>query len=367
MPLQKSIWTGQDWAVFQGAGTKPPLDVFTLGVTMPTKTNSGVPAGTVLTPYDPTGTLRTLSVTTANRTFTNVDFGNVKVNVRAANVTFIRCRWTITDSTSTAAIAYTTSTNVVNCTFSQCDLICTDQKANINAIQGHDTTVYRCKIQGTVDGIDPTAGSNVKVHGTYISDLSWLASDTKGVVHPSDFQSHADCFQIFYGGCELIGNFIGAYPSTIVGTGTPGSGNDTGNPTSEYTQAQAEARRAQLMGSFWSDPTKSYDGISHEIGGVITPLMCTPNGSGSTSLNLVVTDNWFAGGVVGINAGTTTLTTSLGTFKRNRFFADMKGQSAGRPNGIYIRTDLGADIPTSGPDRNVWMDDGSTVTRVNVG
>src|SRR6218665_2864309 len=103
MPLQKSIWTGQDWAVFQGAGTQPPLDVFTLGTTMPTKANSGVPAGTVLTPYDPTGTLRTFNAGTANATYTNIDFGNVKVVVRAANVSFVRCRWTITDSTTTAA------------------------------------------------------------------------------------------------------------------------------------------------------------------------------------------------------------------------------------------------------------------------
>jgi hypothetical protein len=332
---------------------------------MPTKANSGVPAGTVLTPYDPTGTLRTFNAGTANATYTNIDFGNVKVVVKAANVSFVRCRWSITDSTTGAAIAYTVATGVSNCLFSQCDFICTDQKANINAIQGHDMTVYRCKIQGTCDGIDPTGGANVKVRGSYISDLAWLASDTKGVVHPSDFQSHADCMQIFYGGaCEIVGNFLGAYPSVIVGTGTPGSGNDTGNPTSEYTQAQAEARRAQLLGSFYTDPSKSYDGIAHENSGVVTSLMCTPNGSGSTALNLVVTDNWIGGGVVAVNAGTSSLTSPLGTFQRNRFFADMKGQSGGRPVAFWFRSDLTATVPMSGPDRNVWMDDGTTVGRV---
>ncbi|MGB4759577.1 MAG: hypothetical protein WBP26_05995 [Candidatus Saccharimonadales bacterium] len=331
---------------------------------MPTKANSGVPTGTTLTDYDPSGTLRTLDIATPGTTFTNINFGNVKVVVKAANVSFIRCRWTITDSVSTAAIIYTLHGSVSKCVISQCDIISTDQKANINAVQGHDMTVYRCKIQGTVDGVDPTGGGNVKVHGCYISDLCWLAADTNGVVHPSDVQSHSDCMQTTYGGVELVGNFMGAYPSTTVGTGTPGSGTDTGNPAGWYTQAQAEARRAQLMGSSWTTASKSYDGISHENGGVITGMMCNV-ASGSTALNLTVEDNWFGGGVVGVNGLATNLTNPLGSFLRNRFFADMKGQSGGRPLGLYIRTSLAATIPTSGSDRNVWVDDGTTVARVN--
>lgn len=364
MPLQKSLWTGQDWVVYEGAGFQPTPDVFILGTTMPTKTNSGVPAGTTLTPYDPTGTMRTVTINTPNTTFTNVDFGNVKVAVRAANVTFIRCRWTITDSVSSAAIIYTVDSAVSQCVISQCDFICVDQKANIGGIQGHDMTVYRCKIQGTVDGINPTAGTNVKIQGNYISDLCWLAAESNGVVHPSDTQTHTDCIQIFYGGAEIVGNFLGAYPSTIVGTGTPGSGSNTGNPTSWYTQAQAEARRAQLLGSWMTPANKSYDGISHENGGVVTAIMCNV-AAGSNALNLVVRDNWFGGGVVGVNALANYLTAPLGTFERNKFYADMRGQSGGRPIGFYIRTSLSTSIPTSGTNRNIWLDDMSTVVRVN--
>lgn len=365
MVLQKSRWSGSEWVVYQGAGTAPASDPFVLGQTMPTKSNSGVPSGTTLTNYDPGGTLRTLDVTVAGTTFTNVNFGNVKVVVKAANVSFIRCRWNITDSTTTAAIIYTLSGNVANCVISQCDIMNVDQKANINAIQGHDMTVYRCKIQGTIDGIDPTSGTNVKIRGNYISDLMWLAADTTGIAHPSDVQSHSDCIQTTYAGAEIIGNFLGAYPSVTVGTGTPGSGTDTGNPTGWYTQAQAEARRAQLMGSSWTNAAKSYDGISHENGGVITSIMCNV-ATGSTALNMTVEDNWLGGGgSTAINGLASNLTDPLGAFKRNKFYADMKGQYMGKPLGFYIRTNLAAIIPTSGADRNVWMDDNTTVVRAN--
>jgi hypothetical protein len=364
VPLQKSLWSGSEWLVYQGAGTAPQPDSFLVGATMPTKANAGVPSGTTLTPYDVTGTLRTIDVTTPNTTFTNIDFGNVKVVVKAANVSFIRCKWTITDSVSGAAIIFTVHSAVSNCLISQCTLVSTDQKGSFNAVQGHDMTVHRCLVQGTTDGVDPTGGVNVKIHGSYISDLSWMAADTVGVVHSSDVQSHNDCIQIFYGNIEIIGNFLGAYPSTIVGTGTPGSGTDTGNPTGWYTQAQAEARRAQLLGSYYTNAAKSYDGISHENGGTITGLMCNV-AAGPTALNLVVTDNWFGGGVVGVNGLATNLTDPLGSFQRNKFFADMRGQYIGRPNGIYIRTGLVADIPTSGVNANTWMDDASIVVRAN--
>lgn len=364
MPLQKTVWTGSDWKIFQGGGAQPAADNFVLRTTMPTKANSGVPVGTVLTPYDPTGTVRTINVDTPNTTFTNVDFGNVKVAVRAANVSFIRCRWTITDSVSTAAVIYTLAGAVVNCVISQCDISNVDQNASFNAIQGHDMTVYRCKIQGTTDGVNPTGGGNVKIHGNYISDLAWFASNSVGVWHGSDVQSHADCIQTMYAGAEIIGNFLGAYPSVVVGTGTPNSGSDTGNTGSEYTQAQAEARRAALMGNSWTPAEKTYDGTSRERGGVITSLMCNL-AAGNTSLNMTVEDNWFGGGTTGVNALATNLTSSLGTFRRNKFFADQKGQSGGRPLGFYIRSGLTATIPETGSDRNTWIDTNETVVRVN--
>lgn len=364
MPLQRTIWDGSDWQIFQGGGTAPSADNFTLRETMPTRSNSGVPAGTVLSAYDPTGTIRTINIDTPNTTFTDVDFGNVKVAVRASNVSFIRCRWTITDSTSTASIIYTLAGSVFNCVISQCDLVNVDQDASINAIQGHDMTVYRCKIQGTTDGINPTAGGNVKIHGNYISDLAWFASNTVGVWHGSDVQSHSDCIQTMYAGAEIVGNFLGAYPSLVVGTGTPNSGNNTGNASSEYTQAQAEARRAALMGSSWTIASRTYDGVSRENGGVICSLMCNV-AAGSTALNITVEDNWFGGGTTGVNALATNLTSPLGSFRRNKFFADQRGQSGGRPLGFYVRSGLTATIPESGSDRNMWIDTNETVVRVN--
>src|SRR5690554_5100025 len=66
--------------------------------TCPTPDNTGV-TGT-LRPYsaaiDGSTSGGILTITQPGRTITGVDFGNVKVRVRAPNVTLENCRWTIT-------------------------------------------------------------------------------------------------------------------------------------------------------------------------------------------------------------------------------------------------------------------------------
>lgn len=332
--------------------------VFTLGETMPTPDNTGVPDTAALTPWE--GTENPLVIDQPTM-FDSIDFGNTCVIVKSSGVTFQNCNWRITDAADNQAIIIADSGAVSGLTLNQCSFVCVDQRGfNLLAIRGHDFTAYRCKVMGTVDGVRPNLGGNWRLHGCFIGFLGWYAADTTGVVQPHDVQSHSDCVQTTYGGGEIIGCTLLAYPSTVVGTGTPGSGSDTGNPTSWYTQAQAEARRAELMGSVWTDAQKSYGGVSRAVGGVITCLMCN-RATGPTALNLTVLRNWFGGGGVQVNALASNLTSPLGVFHGNRHFDDSAYQAAGRAMGYRLASGLTADIPQSGPDVNTFMDDGATV------
>lgn len=341
-----------------------PAGGFLLGITMPTKANSGVPTGTVLTTYDSTGLVRTINIDTAGTTYQNVDFGNVRVVVRAANVTFRQCKWTITDNRTNQPAISTNSQSVLNCLIEQCTIDNRDQMGwQFNAIEGHDMTVFRCKITGTCDGIRPNLGGNVKVRGNFIGELGWWGTYSGGPTLNTEFQTHSDCIQTTYGGVEIVGNTLLAYASETVGTGTPGSGTDAGNPDSWYTQAAAEARRTEALGSVMTVASKSADGISHGVGGVLSVLMCNM-ATGSSVLNLVVTDNWMAGGDVQVNGLASNLTGNLGTFLRNRHFNDSASTVAGKAIGYRLAAVLTATIPTTGPDVNTYMDGSGVVPRI---
>lgn len=339
--------------------------VFTLRSTFPNDDNTGVPYGTLLDPYDPSGTLRTVTITTPT-TFTNMDFGNVMF-ICQAPTSFRRCRWYITDSgtATNRAIVNFDSTAANGSLVEQCDMINVDQKGyNINAaIRGRGFTAFRNKIRGTMDGIRPNLGGGWKIWGNSIWFLGWWAAPSNNLVQPNDVQTHSDGIQTTYGGGEIIGNSVLAYPSTIVGTGTPGSGTDTGYPGTFYTQAQANARRAELIGVTWSDPAKSYGGIARENGGDTTPLMLNV-ASGPTAMDLVVEDNWFGGGPVHVNGLATNLTDPLGAFRRNKHFDDTKNKIGGRAIGYRMHAGLNPTIPQSGSDRNTYVADGVTVAKV---
>lgn len=367
MPLEQLIYSGTAWEAFRGGDgsavpASPPADPFVFRTTMPDYTNTGVPSGTTLTTFDPGNTQRLLIISTAGTTYENVNFGNVKIAVRAANVTFRKCRWNITDAdiTGTTAIISAINAAVTSLRIEQCDIINADNNGYLlTGIQGHHFTAYRNKILGCMDGIAPSGGAGWKIHGNFIAEMGWFADDVGGNVHTSDVQSHADCIQVMTGAAdgEIIGNHLEGHPSTTIGTGTPNSGSDTGWPESWYTQAQGEARRAQLL--LGRTPLgKSWDGLVHEVSNGLTPLMINRS-------PVKVEDNWIGGGGIAVNARDTNLVSPLGSFYRNKFWADMMNSTAGRPLGLSIRTNLTADIPSSGANRNTWIDDGTTVARVN--
>ncbi len=356
------------WDAF-GRPSLPAAPTFIDGETMPTLLNSGVAPEELLDPYaaDIT-TPRTIIVTTAGTVFENVDFGNIRVDVRAANVVFRNCRWIVTNNRTTTPMI---GTDLIvaggKCLVERCTIDNRDQLGyQYNAIQGHDITVYRCKILGTVDGIRPNRGGNVRILCNFIGYLGWWGTFTGGPALNSGLQTHSDCIQTTYAGVVIEGNTLVAYPSTIVGTGTPGSGSDTGTPGAWYTQAAAEARRAQAFTKTISG-SLTWDGLAHESGGILTPLMCNV-ATGPTSLDLVVRKNWWAGGQLHVNALATNLTTSVGTFEGNRHYNDTFYTVAGRAIGYRLRTDtayptLDAVIPQVAPNYNTWVDTGGVVAK----
>lgn len=352
--------------VLRGVGLKDMSgDGFILGLTMPTMANSGVPSGEVLTPYDPTGLVRTVNIDTPGATFENMDFGNVRVVVRTSGVTFRKCRWIVTDNRTTAPMISTNSASAYGVIVEQCTIQNLDQMGyNFNAIEGHDVTVTRCKITGTCDGIRASLGGNVKIRGNFIGYLGWWGTYSGGPALNSGFQTHSDCIQTNWpGGLEVIGNSLWGYASETVGTGTPNSGTDTGNTSGWYTQSAANARRAEALGSVMTTAAKSADGVSHGVGGILCCLMVT-YAQGPTAPNITATDNWFAGGSTQVNGLAENVTSPLGTFLRNRHYNDSAFTVAGKAIGYRVRADLTATIPTSGKDANVYMDGSGIVPRI---
>lgn len=341
-----------------------PGDGFMLGTTMPTMLNSGVPGGTALTKYEKTGLVRSIFVDTPGAMYENIDFGNVRVVVRTSGVVFRRCQWTITDNRTIEPVISTNSQSAADVLVDQCTIENQDQMGwKHNAIEGHDVTVFRCKITGTCDGVRPNLGGNVKIRGSFIGYLGWWGTYAGGPVLNTGYQTHSDCIQTTYAGVEVVGNTLLSYASETVGTGTPGSGKDSGTPDSWYTQSAAMARREEALGSVMTGLAKSADGVTHGVGGVLSCLMCNV-ATGSTEMNLVVTDNWFGGGSVQVNGLADNLTGNLGTFQRNRHFNDSANTVAGNAIGYRIKAGLAATIPTSGPDVNTYMDGAGVVPRI---
>lgn len=333
---------------------------FILGVTMPTKANTGHSGA--LTTYAGTGAGGTLTISTAGATYTDVLFLNTSVAVNAANVTLNNCHILMTTSTAGGVIAY--SDNCVNLTLNDCTIENRCQTNTATGWAGHDTTLNRCQIIGWQDAVGPfvsaaNVGGEIRTafRGCYFSELAWFYNPTSGVVHPSDTQTHNDVIQHQGGwGLEVQGCSLFAYYSTAVGTGTPGSGSDAGTSGAVYTQAAGVTARAARPGATMTNPAKSVDGATHEVGGSLSAIMCnTPRGNNP---RMNVTNNWFAGGGVQVNARDTALTGSLGTFTGNRHFNDTAFTLSGRSIGYSILTAVTATI--SG---NTWADDNATVGR----
>lgn len=185
-------------------------DGFVLATTRPDATNTGALAGTTFQTYSGPA-----NITTDGATFRDTLFPN-KVSIQAKNVTIEGCKGTAVID----GLIHAGNSNVRNLLVRRTTLRPASGSTVSIGIVGHDFTIERCDISGTVDGIRvhntsaPVGQSGVRIIGNYIHDLCY----TTPYSGHSDNETHNDGIQIEGGnGVEVIGNRIAAYGDPVYG------------------------------------------------------------------------------------------------------------------------------------------------------
>lgn len=248
-------------------------DGWVVRVSKPDETNTGVPAGTTLTPYTGPSTITTDGATIREALFTS------KLSIAAKNVTIEGCK-------STAVIdgmIQTSNINAKNVLIRRTTFRPSAASTNTIAIVGHDFTAERCDISGTVDGIRISNSnvadgpSGVTVRSCYIHHLCF----TTPYSGHSDNETHNDGIQIEGGNDILIeGCHIAAF-------GDPVYGNIADNPRGPQvlsciivTPNVGNVRRLMIAGNWFS--------------GAYVPVNIAEKGRGPLA-DMMMLDNRFAG------------------------------------------------------------------------
>lgn len=293
-------------------------------------------AATVAPPVDlkpgdsNTGYVGTLTTLAGNQTITvpgtTIEGRDIygRVFVQAANVTLRNCRIRGTMSITDQTLVDSTHPAVSNLLIEDCTLTPDQPSTQWNAVAGHDYTVRRCNVYGTVDGFAahnttyPAQQANVLIESSWVHDLHCWTPDPGH----SDNRTHNDCIQIHgNGGVTIRGN------------------NFTSNP-----------------------------GVTSAAGlGGMSCIMLTPGVS--VAPNNVVEDNWFDYGTacLNLNRKDTSDTATSMLVQRNRF--GRHGSKDGDPMTFRIIGDRYLSLPglpaSTGPDNtngNVFDDTGLPIT-----
>lgn len=271
----------------------------------PDATNTGVPAGTTLTPYH-----GDMVITTAGTVIDSADvFGFI--DVRAANVVIrnTRVRGSSGGAGNTGLIVALNAA-CVNLRVDHCDLVPDFPSYWLDGILGDNFTATACDVYNVVDGfgINGTGVLNTALYSNWVHDLAYFSPDP----NHSDNHTHNDCVQIFGGsGAIIAGNRLESFTSTTVGT--------LNNPATQGNSAiQLNQGTAPLTG-------------------------------------LSVTDNWMDGGGVTLNG--LGVSGNIGSILRNRFgHGSTFNQTIGLAAGVVCNTGDGT------ADQNVYDDTGLPVT-----
>lgn len=191
--------------------------VFTLGATKPDAGNSGVTAGTVLTPWTSTGT--DYVVSTAGAVIENLDiYGYLKV--QANNVTVRNCRIR-GKSASYLGSGIVDCAGVTGTLLDRCTIKPDVGLWWLNCVKaGAGTIVRRCDLSGGVDAVSYSLTSGaVTMEGCYIHDNGFFDNSSD---HASDavypYWTHNDGVQLSGGSGHVIrGNTFSTYASTTIG------------------------------------------------------------------------------------------------------------------------------------------------------
>lgn len=377
-PLIRDVWDGTAWLPSGGLEAVPfisGLDSFGIARrgTVPTQANTGYDANVTYEPYVGANAGGERVITAAGTTFTNMDMGTTRFDIRAPDVEFINCTWDITTyGSSTWMVDWRNSGNTGGGRMYNCRVTNHNQTpADTVGIGGWNVTLERCQVEGFVDNmgfyIPGSPGVNtplgVTVVDCYLGPMSFYAHPTGGVVHGSDTKTHNDGIQHQGGtGLRVINSVVLGYYSTTVGTGTPGSGSEFIGGTG-YNQANGVAQRYAIVEG---GGTYSEGQPGEFLGGSIAGIMITPvsNGTKGTEVDLEIAYVYGGGGSNFINAGSDVISgSSLGTVKGLRVIDDQ------RSSGFALSVDTGVAVTTSDnfwtPGAPGWASTGVAITRRN--
>ena len=387
-PVRTRRWDGTVLVGSGGGTVEEPDDLFISGLneegvisttqpTIPTWDNTGH-TGT-LTAYTGPNAGGLLNVNVAGTIFENVDFGNTRVKVNVPNVSFINCRWDVTncpsDGYAATQVDFRPSGNTGGGYMYKCTLENVAQNIRgRNGVMGWNVTIKRCRVRGFVDNfgfyVPGTPGVNslpsgIDIIDTYIGEVAWCQHNVGGVVHISDTKTHSDCIQFQGGsGARIINTAIIGQFSTTVGTGTPGSGSDTGWPDMPYTQAEGEAMRyatVQGGGTYATPGTRGYN-----MGGSISGIMVNTSTSKGQVLGYELHWVYGSGGAYWLNSAGTTIG-NWGTINHLRIVDDQRVTSSGL--GVAVAITPGTSLTMTdayyAADSTSWASTGTVITRRN--
>ena len=297
--------------------------------TRPTRSNTGVPDGwTPSRTID--GTNGKLTLTTDGATYTDVLF-RCAVDVRAADVTFRRCRFAGGAPTgSYIGLLRFTDARSKRALVEDCTVEPAQPSPQWNGITGHDFTARRVQLRSVVDCFevfntaDPDGPATVLIEGCWGGDFHFVsaASRPTGLPGwPSDRRTHNDWCQI-QGGSNIHLHY--------------NSMESFAGPTSDDALHVLPAGRQ-----------------------VLSNLMIKPDVGSIAGLN--IHDNWCSGGDFAFNLADRTSSPvrplsprgrSLGRIQHNQFAS---GSQAYLHRGISMPPDASVDTGESAAVPNVWM------------
>jgi len=266
---------------------------YAVGQAKPVASNTGVPAGTVLTVHN-----GDMTISTPGTVLDSLDIHG-RVSVTAANVTIKRCR-VRGNATLVTNVGLINATNaaVSNLLIEDCTLAPDVPSIWWNGITGHDFTARRCNVYGTVDGVgifntnNDGGPVNVVVTSCYIHDLAYFSPDSNHAADQPVSHTHNDCVQVQGGtDIELGWNNLQGFCSPVYGSDISldaAHANSSGgyNIHAPYLQASS-AIQINVRGSF------------------------VPGGFN-------IHDNWIDGGAYSINTEAATYP-NFGTISNNVF------------------------------------------------
>jgi len=309
--MTRAYWYDAAAQLFYPINGGPPIDVSGVapaGYIPLDATNTGVPAGTTLTPLYGDQVITVDGTVLENRDI----FGFVDVRARDVQILTSRVRGSSGGTGNTGLIAAYNAA-CVNLLVDHCDLIPDYPSYWLDGILGDNYTARWCNVRNVVDGfgINGTGTLNTAAYHNWIHDLAWFSPDP----NHSDNHTHNDCIQIFGGsGAIVVANRLDCFTSTTVGT--------LNNPNTQGNAAiQLNQGTAPLTG-------------------------------------LWVTDNLCDGGGVTING--LGVSGDIGTIMRNLFgHGSYYGEPIAFASAVVCDTGSGADL-------NVYSDTGNPVTITRV-